>query len=101
MARKNSFDYALRTVRHARGLSQEALGELSSRTYVSALERGLKSPTLQKVDQLAEMLEVHPVTLLVLAYTVSTKPADIGRMLRILENEVNGLRESLEAAGAL
>ena len=37
---------ALKTVRKARGLSQEAFSDVSSRTYMISLERDLKSPTL-------------------------------------------------------
>lgn len=64
----NKFSEALKAARAARGLSQEAFTLVSSRTYVSSLERGLKIPTLAKVDALAEVLGVHPLTLLTLAY---------------------------------
>ncbi|WP_281277232.1 helix-turn-helix domain-containing protein [Pseudorhodoferax soli] len=40
----------------------------SGRTYVSAIERGIKVPTLTKVDALAAEFGVHPLTLLALAY---------------------------------
>nr|WP_277422075.1 helix-turn-helix transcriptional regulator [Citrobacter portucalensis] len=59
---------AIRTVRKARGLSQEAFSDVSSRTYMSTLERDLKSPTLHKLTELCEVMEVHPLTLLTLAY---------------------------------
>ena len=59
-----TFASALRAVRTALGVTQEAFEDVSSGTYVSALERGLKQPTLAKVDALAETLEVHPLTLL-------------------------------------
>ena len=49
-------------------MSQEDFSLVSSRTYVSSLERGLKSPTIQKVEELASVLNVHPLTLLALAY---------------------------------
>jgi transcriptional regulator with XRE-family HTH domain len=68
MALKNSFPAALKTIRKARGLSQEAFSDVSSRTYMSSLERGLKSPTLSKVAELCEVMDVHPLTLLTLAY---------------------------------
>ena len=68
MTSKNSFAAALKTVRKARGLSQEAFSDVSSRTYMSSLERGLKSPTLSKVAELCEVMDVHPLTLLTLAY---------------------------------
>ena len=68
MAAKNSLAAALKTVRKARGLSQEAFSDVSSRTYLSSLERGLKSPTLSKLSELCEVMNVHPLTLLTLAY---------------------------------
>ena len=69
-------------------MPQEALSEYSSRTYVSTLERGKMSPTLEKIDQLAEMLEVHPLTMLVLAYAGSAKAADVERVLDIVNHEL-------------
>ena len=68
MASNNSFAAALKRVRKARGLSQEAFSDVSSRTYMSSLERDLKSPTLHKLAELCEVMEVHPLTLLTLAY---------------------------------
>ncbi len=58
----------MKTVRKARGLSQEAFSDVSSRTYLSTLERDLKSPTLHKLTELCEVMEIHPLTLLTLAY---------------------------------
>lgn len=68
MAAGYSFAKALKTVRKARGLSQEAFSDVSSRTYMSTLERDLKSPTLSKLAELCEVMDVHPLTLLMLAY---------------------------------
>jgi transcriptional regulator with XRE-family HTH domain len=76
MTQKSSFATALRTVRKARGLSQEAFSDVSSRTYLSSLERGLKSPTLNKVAELCEVLDVHPLTVFALAYAADTKSLD-------------------------
>ncbi|CAM3956636.1 HTH cro/C1-type domain-containing protein [Bordetella tumbae] len=69
--RKPSLPDALRRIRKARGLSQEAFSDVSSRTYLSSLERGLKSPTLNKIEDLCALLNVHPLTLLVLTYAGS------------------------------
>ena len=68
MTAKNSLAAALKTIRKARGLSQEAFSDVSSRTYMSSLERDLKSPTMHKLTELCEVMEVHPLTLLTLAY---------------------------------
>lgn len=73
MTPKNTFPAALKAVRKARGLSQEAFSDVSSRTYMSSLERGLKSPTLSKVAELCEVMGVHPLTLLTLAYGGDSK----------------------------
>lgn len=59
---------AIRLVRQARGLSQEAFSDVSSRTYLSSLERGLKSPTLKKLEELCSVLEIHPLTLILISY---------------------------------
>lgn len=64
----HQFARALRELRVARGIPQEEFDQVSSRTYISALERGLKQPTLSKVDDLAGVLGLHPLTLLVASY---------------------------------
>jgi transcriptional regulator with XRE-family HTH domain len=76
MTQKSSFAAALRTTRKARRLSQEAFSDVSSRTYLSSLERGLKSPTLNKVSELCAVLEVHPLTLLTLAHATDCRAID-------------------------
>jgi len=83
MKNHNDFAIAFRKVRRARGLTQEGFLDESGRTYISELERGLKRPTLAKIDQLAVPLEVHPATLIALAYA----------------SNVNELNELLELVG--
>jgi transcriptional regulator with XRE-family HTH domain len=75
---QNNFPAALKDARTSLGFAQEAFSLASSRTYVSSLERGIKSPTLNKVDTLAEVLGIHPLTLLMLSYLDDrhTKTAD-------------------------
>jgi len=57
-----AFGEELRNARTERGLSQEALGFESGyhRTYISLLERGLKTPSLQTVFQLSYVLGIAP-----------------------------------------
>lgn len=86
---KNNFSEALKATRIARGLSQEAFTLVSSRTYVSSLERGLKVPTLLKVDALAEVLEVHPLTLLTLAYVDLKHPKNADALINDVLKEVH------------
>ncbi|HHW2778475.1 helix-turn-helix domain-containing protein [Pseudomonas aeruginosa] len=92
MAAKNSLAAAIRTVRKARGLSQEAFSNVSSRTYMSTLERNLKSPTIQKLADLCEVMEVHPLTLLTLAYAGdNTREAD--ELLAQVRQELRAILE--------
>jgi ribosome-binding protein aMBF1 (putative translation factor) len=60
------FGTNLRRVRVARGLSQEALGDLSDidRTYVSGIERLLRNPSIRNIQRLADALQVDARLLL-------------------------------------
>ena len=59
---QKAFGDAFRARRQELDLSQEELGfeaELH-RTYISQLERGLKSPSLATIEQLAAVLKTKP-----------------------------------------
>jgi transcriptional regulator with XRE-family HTH domain len=88
---QNSFSKALKTSRRARGLSQEAFSHVSSRTYVSTLERGLKTPTISKVDELAEGLGIHPLTLLTLAYLKNGDDKEIKHLMDNVSKELQSI----------
>ncbi len=90
MAAENSLGTALKTIRKARGLSQEAFSDVSSRTYLSSLERGVKNPTLLKIDELCEVMQVHPLTLLALAYA-DGEVDEVERILKQVKRELNDL----------
>lgn len=68
MELKQAFGMALKSLRIRKGLTQEDFSVVSSRTFLSSLERGLKGPTLEKIDGLAAVIGVHPLTLLVACY---------------------------------
>ncbi|VTU33641.1 hypothetical protein H6CHR_04042 [Variovorax sp. PBL-H6] len=58
---------------------------------MSSLERGLKNPTLSKVDELCEVMQVHPLTLLALTYGVNAKGAD--QLLARVQRELAALHQ--------
>ena len=62
MTPEKAFGKVLREIRNEHSLSQEELGFESGyhRTYISLLERGKKSPSLNTVFQLAAALGVSP-----------------------------------------
>ena len=66
VAKQNNLDdfewpKKIKQKRQELGLSQEKLGELSKlhRTYISLLERGLKSPTILTANKIAKALNMN------------------------------------------
>lgn len=91
---ESDFPKALRHVRKAVGLTQEDFDQVSSRVYISILERGLKQPTLPKIDALANAMGVHPLTLLALAYCRSQTTDEARRLCEQVVEEVESLSQS-------
>lgn len=62
----SSFGKVVRERRKQLGISQESLSFRSGvhRTFISEIERGLKSPTLHTVFALAEALQIQASTLI-------------------------------------
>jgi transcriptional regulator with XRE-family HTH domain len=61
-----TFGNALRKYRLQQKLSQESLAELANldRTYISQIERGLKSPSIRTLIALSQALRVHAYLLI-------------------------------------
>lgn len=85
---QSDFAQALRYARKARALTQEDFDEVSSRVYVSALERGVKQPTLAKVDVLAAKLDLHPLTLLALSYCSKPSIEEVQQLCKRINAEM-------------
>jgi len=68
---------SLRLIRKVKGIPQAHLSEVSGRTYLSEIERGIKNPTLEKIDALARAMNVHPLTLLAIAYLPKLREQDL------------------------
>lgn len=64
---------------------------MSSRTYLSTLERGLKSPTLEKIEQLAGAMDLHPLTLLVATYAVRDDRSDLESLFQEIRAELSSV----------
>ena len=86
--KRPDFARGLKRVRTSRGLTQEDFSDVSSRIYVSLLERGLKNPTLDKIAGLSEVMEIHPLSLLALSYLLADKRGDLDRLLSQVRKEV-------------
>ena len=85
---KKAFGEALRKIRTCRGLTQEDFSSISSRTYLSTLERGVYSPTVEKLDAISSVLRVHPVTVLTACYLNADPYIDAQALIRQVESEI-------------
>jgi len=54
-------------------------------------ERGLKVPTINKIDDIAEVLGVHPLTLLTLAYAGQGGAAAVDELIGQVKKELLGI----------
>lgn len=86
---KKSLGLAIQTSRKVKKITQEDFSEISSRTYISTLERGLYSPTVEKVDAIAKVIGIHPLTLLTLSYLINSKESDSTKVLNQVKAELN------------
>ena len=57
---------------------------------MSSLERGLKSPTLSKVAGLCEVMDIHPLTLLALAYGGDSNGVD--KLIERVQHELASIQ---------
>ncbi|MBN3968628.1 helix-turn-helix transcriptional regulator [Pseudomonas gregormendelii] len=63
-----AFGQALKGMRILRRLPQHKFFGGTSRAYMTLLEQGRRCPTLSKIEDLAAVLEVHPLSLIVECY---------------------------------
>lgn len=92
MELKEAFAIALRKTRLRRDLTQEDFGIISSRTYLSTLERGLKNVTLEKASELAHRMNIHPLTLLVESFLLLDPDTDFDSLIERIRSEIEDVR---------
>ena len=90
MSLRKGFATALQFARKQKGLTQEDFSDVSSRTYLSSLERAMKSPTLDKVEQLSDVMGIHPATLVMMA-AMKAERKNLDQLVAQISREINGL----------
>lgn len=65
-------------------MSQDDMSVVSSRTFVSAVERGVKSPTVEKLSAMEGALHVDAATVVVVASLLESADPD-AKMAEICE----------------
>lgn len=71
-----------------KGVTQEDFSVVSSRTYISMVERGLRCPTLEKIDEFAGVLGVHPLALLCLTYMHEGGQQNLDRLFSRIKKDL-------------
>lgn len=82
---------ALRLARNAKQMSQEDFEDVSSRIYISELERGVKKPTLNKIEEISGVLGIHPLTLCFLAYLEKDEAPEMQELQQRVAGEVRDI----------
>lgn len=90
MLLRQAFADALKFVRRRQGLSQLEISGSMDASYVSRLEAAHSSVTVEASDELAQGLNLHPLSLLSLVYAAQENltPAEI---LQRVHHELKGL----------
>lgn len=87
-----AFGLALRKARKSKNKTQEDFALVSSRTYISSLERGLKSITIEKLEEISAVIGVHPLTLLCHAYLLKDGELEVTTLIELIQSEEKLLR---------
>lgn len=85
----------LRLARRAAGMAQETFE--GARSFVSYVERGIKEPSLTKIQQIAGEMDVHPLTVLTLGYLEDPKVDSPNPLLSRVLAEIEEIRSALIA----
>lgn len=82
----------IRAVRSSLGLTQEGMAQATSRTYLTKIESGQSTPTLEKFVELASALQLSPVALMALVIATRDGRAP-SQLLAAATDELNWLTE--------
>ncbi|EGH04649.1 Cro/CI family transcriptional regulator [Pseudomonas amygdali pv. aesculi str. 0893_23] len=93
MALRDGLGVALRAIRSTHALTQTDLGGAAGRSYVQLLEQGRSDVTLGKLESIGKVLDIDPLTLLVLSASVDRDQPLSSVILRI-EEELAAFRHA-------
>ena len=63
----------------------------TSRRHISRIEQGHQIPSVRTIEVLAEQMQVHPLTLVALAYCPELDAASVSELLKTLKSDFKGL----------
>ena len=85
------FGRALRQLREARGMVQEDMLLATSRRHISRIEQGHQVPSVRTLEVLAEQMQIHPLTLIAVAYCPELDATSVSQLLKTLKTDFKDL----------
>ncbi|WP_410017089.1 helix-turn-helix domain-containing protein [Pseudomonas sp. 5P_5.1_Bac1] len=86
---KHALGKVLKSYRLKRNLSQESLGP--SQAYISNLEQGRWSPSIDKIEQMSNAIGVHPASVILAGYLSLADSASADELLERIRGEIGEL----------
>jgi transcriptional regulator with XRE-family HTH domain len=84
---KQTFGYVFNRARRKAGLVQEDFEPITSRSYVSYIERGKVSVSMDKLNELSKIIGMHPASLIFQTYLLyDPKTSALDLMATIMED---------------
>lgn len=81
------FGRALQQLRAARGLVQEDMLLATSRRHISRIEQGHQVPSVRTIEALADQMQIHPLTLIVAAYSEDLEMTAVNDILQAIKSD--------------
>jgi len=81
----------MRQLRAARGLVQEDMLLATSRRHISRIEQGHQVPSVRTLEVLAEQMQIHPLTLIAVAYCPELNATSVSQLLKTLKTDFKDL----------
>lgn len=83
---KRALGAVLREYRVKRKIAQEGMGP--SQSYISNLESGRWSPSLDKIEQMAAVLGIHPATIILAGYIKAGEQTTPEELIERIQSEL-------------
>ncbi|MGU9805059.1 UNVERIFIED_CONTAM: helix-turn-helix domain-containing protein [Pseudomonas sp. CM11] len=90
MSLRNAFAAVLQFVRTQQGLSQQDISSAMDQSHVSRLEAAKRSVSLEMSQELAEAMQLHPISFLALVYAAHNQQS-VREILLHAQDELEGL----------
>lgn len=85
---KANIGRALIQLRAARRVTQEDLLFAVSRRHVGRIEQGHQVPSIHVIENLAESLRIHPMTLIAMAYSQDPGVQSVDQVLQAVKSDM-------------